>query len=155
MADNFSSWDNRVLRPFLNRKTSHSYFPNFLFFYMRHSSSCVHLLSLSWLSLSSSLYERGCFLYSTFFEQASCNMCQGVTPIPYAPGRLQFRCERCGTCMFANFADAPRLRAPAHQSPTQVARVGFVCSLSCFLDRSYSQEGARSVLFPPEHAVIV
>jgi len=24
-------------------------------------------------------------------------MCQGVTPVPYAPGRLQFRCDRCGT----------------------------------------------------------
>ena len=82
-------------------------------------------------------------------------MCQGVTPIPYAPGRLQFRCERCGTCMFANFANTPRLRAPVHLSPTQVARVGFVRSLSCFLDRSYSREGARSVFFFPERAVIV
>jgi len=38
---------------------------------------------------------------------ASCNMCQGVTPIPYAPGRLQFRCERCG---FLQTCTIPRSR---------------------------------------------
>jgi hypothetical protein len=34
--------------------------------------------------------------YDGLVEQASCTMCQGVTPVPYAPGRIQFRCERCG-----------------------------------------------------------
>ena len=38
---------------------------------------------------------------------ACCTMCQGVTPVPYAPGRLQFRCDRCG---FLNTCTIPRGR---------------------------------------------
>jgi hypothetical protein len=35
-------------------------------------------------------------------------MCRGVTPVPYAPGRLEFRCDRCG---FLNACTIPRGRA--------------------------------------------
>jgi len=58
---------------------------------------------------------------------AACTMCQGVTPVPYAPGRLQFRCDRCG---FMNTCTIPRGR-PAYGDDLYYDRYGMplICNI--------------------------